>query len=220
MVASGPRERGPRSGMRERSVNRAASAEEDGGDDEAVLVAACSGSAEARAAFVDRFAPLVYAVLSRSRRSSNARELEDLFAMVFVALFDRDARRLRLWNRRCSAASWVRIAVTSVAVDRARRERGERRMEPASDWLEELASEDGAAIEALARAEDLARIDKALASLSVRDRELVRWLCIEERAPAEVAAELGVALGALYTRKNRALERLRRAYDALLGDGL
>lgn len=191
---------------------------ETSGEDEAALRGALAGDAGGRAAFVDRFAPLVYSVLANA--GVDERRLEDLFAAVFVALFDRDARRLRLWNGRCALASWIRLVTSSVLIDQLRRDRAERLVESASDWLDEVATDEPQAIERLAHMEDLARVGRALASLSESDQGLVKALCCDEREPGEVARELGIAIGALYTRKNRALERLRRAYDALVTVGL
>lgn len=186
--------------------------------DVAALREALAGNAGGRAAFVDRFAPLVYSVLANS--GVDEKRLEDLFAAVFVALFDRDARRLRLWNGRCALASWIRLVTSSVLIDQVRRDRAERFVEFASDWLDEVAADEPQAIERLAHMEDLARVSRALAALSESDRGLVKALCCDEREPGDVARELGIALGALYTRKNRAIERLRRAYDAILTEGL
>ncbi len=66
--------------------------------------------------------------------------------------------------------------------------------------------------EALVRAVELAALTEALMTLVESDRALLEALYVDERTPAEVAASLGIAPGTLYTRKNRALERLRDAF--------
>ena len=67
--------------------------------DRAALDLMLTGDRRARGAFVERFARLVYSVvgstLGRSRHGGDEDLSDEVFADVFVALFDRDARRLR-----------------------------------------------------------------------------------------------------------------------------
>ncbi|MBM4396895.1 MAG: sigma-70 family RNA polymerase sigma factor [Deltaproteobacteria bacterium] len=55
------------------------------------------------------------------------------------------------------------------------------------------------------------RVVGLLASLSERDRRLMELLYLDEMPPGTVAASLGMAAGALYVARHRALGRLRRA---------
>lgn len=188
-------------------------------DDQRYLESVLGGDRAARAGFVDRFARLVHAVIERTLRRhplphrwrEHEDQVEDLFAEVFLALFERDARRLRQWSGRCSLATWIRLVTASVVIDRVRRQGAEPRVEWGESSLEALASSEAPAPARIERAEELAAAFEALERLSARDRELLVWLLVEEQ-PADVVAErLGISLGALYTRKNRAIERLRRA---------
>lgn len=183
--------------------------------DRTALAPVLAGDLRARGDFVERFARLVYSVVRRtSSRHSGASEqdlVEELFAEVFVALFDRDARRLRLWSGGCTLSSWVRLITASVTVDRLRRRRAEIEVVPLDAFPEALAWEGEAAIDAIVHAEELAAVGLALQRLSETDRALLVALCVDELAPADLAARLGVAPGVVYTRKSRALERLRKA---------
>jgi len=188
--------------------------------DRVALATVLAGDRRARSLFVERFARLVYAVVGRTMRrgarGNDEERVEEAFAEVFVALFDRDARRLRQWTGACSLATWVRLVAASVAVDRVRRMRGDAQLAPLEAVSERLTWEEPTALEAIVRAEELAAVGVAMQALSESDRELLVALYVDQLTPGQIAAELGVAPGALYTRKNRALERLRRA---LLGDG-
>jgi RNA polymerase sigma-70 factor (ECF subfamily) len=66
----------------------------------------------------------------------------------------------------------------------------------------------------LRRAELRGRVRAALARLADGDREVLVLRHLEQLAPPEIAAVLGITEGAVYTRHLRALERLR----GLLGD--
>lgn len=184
---------------------------------------ACAGDARAR--FVERYASLVYAVITRTLKrgpaggsEERAAWIEDVFAEVFVALFDRDARRLRQWSGRCSLATWVRLVSASVSVDRLRRDAIERAQAAREAPPEALPSEGAAALDLIVRAEELAAVRRALGRLSEGDRALIELLYVEELAPGAAAERLRIAPGALYTRKNRALERLRAALAQERGD--
>lgn len=196
--------------MARREVTEASEIEAD----RAVVAAVLSGDRQAREAFVERFARLVFAVVGRTaahqRRRLDDDWIDEGFGEVFVALFDRDARRLRQWTGKCSLATWVRLVTTSVTLDRLRR--GAREAVSDQEGEVEPLSVGPGVEEVLVRAAELAAVTKALATLAPSDRQLLEALYVEEHTPGEVAARLGIAAGALYTRKNRALERLREAF--------
>lgn len=175
-----------------------------------------------RALFVERHARLVYAALQRVLGPSGLAAgpgrsdvVEDLFAQTFVAMFEDDARRLRQWDGRCSQATWISLVARSVAQDWVRAERRrERRLDRGADPLEVShafeTTDDRKDI-----ADDVLRLRAALATLPEADRALITALVMEDRPASAVAAELGLAPGAVYTRKSRALDKLRIAFDQI-----
>lgn len=172
---------------------------------------------------MERHARLVYAALSRAlvaaglgAERSRAELIEDLFAASFVAMFEDDARRLRLWDGRCSRESWVSLIAASVARDHLRAERRrEKRLVRDAD-LQAMADLTEIVDDREEKATARRRLGLALEALAEPDRALLTALVLEERAPGEVASTLGIAAGALYTRKSRALGRLRAAFDRVV----
>jgi RNA polymerase sigma factor (sigma-70 family) len=77
-------------------------------------------------------------------------------------------------------------------------------IEPISDPLQEIEEEPDY---------DLPRLRRARAQLSPDDNELLRLLFEDDLDRMEAAARLGVTPGNLSTKKSRALERLRAAWD-------
>lgn len=65
--------------------------------------------------------------------------------------------------------------------------------------------------EALARSEEVRRVQQALRELPENQQTVVRMRFQEERTFAEIAAELGLPLGTVLTRMRLALGRLERA---------
>lgn len=68
--------------------------------------------------------------------------------------------------------------------------------------------------EAAARSETERRLERALARLPVRDRELLLLVVVEQLSPSDVAEGLGLSAEALRKRLQRARERLAVAMEA------
>ncbi len=175
---------------------------------------------EAWETLVRRFASLVYSVIRASMRRHGAPDGEDLagdlFGAVFLALYERDYRRLRRWDGRCSLATWIRLVTGTVVVDELRRRRPEVGVPEPGDLVNEhrpplFAITHPPAAELLERADRIRAVRAALELLADGDRSLLERLFRDEVAPGQLAVELGVKPGAIYTRKNRALARLRAA---------
>lgn len=192
--------------------------------DQAGLVARCvEGEARAREEFLERYARLVYSVimriLPRTGGDERADVVEDLFGQAFAALFSDGARRLRQWDRKCSLPSWIRVVTASTVFDALRTSARQARfgLGGGAD-PDQLPAHVPTALEVVVRVEELGRLARALELLGPNDRDLVRMLFAENIAPGEVAERLGIPAGALYTRKNRALERLRAAFLGIDGE--
>jgi RNA polymerase sigma-70 factor (ECF subfamily) len=71
----------------------------------------------------------------------------------------------------------------------------------------------------LRRAELQARVRAALLQLGERDREMLILRYLEELAPQEIAAVLGISAGAVSMRHARALQQLRSVLGEALGEG-
>lgn len=196
----------------------------DSNDDRALIQRCFAHERRAWTTFVERFSRLIYSVVHETMRRHGAErsedEVDELFHTTFLALYDNNYRRLRQWSGRCSLASWVRLVTSSVVVDQLRRRRRTTPIETGGGTLDGpvpdyLVDDTPLTVELLVDAERAVRLRVALKALSPADRELLLLLYRDERTPAEVAALLDVRPGALYTRKNRALQRLREAVEGL-----
>lgn len=184
---------------------------------EGLLAARClSHDRDAWSALVKRFTPLIFSgvhhTLGRHHVPAETALVDDLFHQVFLALYDKDYKKLRQWSKRCSLASWVRLITSSVVVDALRRRRPESSLEEMLETTsvgETLSTSGDTALGLLERAEEVAQVRAAMARLGTADQELLSRLFVDEATAETVAQELGIRPGALYTRKNRALARLR-----------
>ena len=171
--------------------------------------------------FVERFSRYVYYLIRRTavryRAGIDDERIADLHNDVFVALLDDDCRRLRQFEGRngCSVRSWVRVIAIRMTLNDIERRRihislddriadssGFEVVEDGPDPLDHVMARD----EATRRA----RLAELAASLSPRDRLLLEMLLVQKLPAEAAAAALRISRGALYTRKTRLVQRLRR----------
>lgn len=179
---------------------------EDDQSDVALLVAAAAqGDEGAWGEIVDRFTPLLVAVVLRYRLSSG--ELQDVAQTVWLRLIEhlgelREPRALPMW------------LITTAKREALRSVRATTRMQPAdpqeAGWASRLVTEDDPDAE-LVRSERHAALLEGFALLSGRQRELLAMLSEDPPVPyAEISRRTGIPVGAIGPTRARALERLRR----------
>lgn len=190
--------------------------------DEELMTACIAGDRRAWAQFVERFSRYVWFIVRVTGQKYGVRFSEDACADLhndlFVALLEDDRRRLRHYTGRngCSVRSWIRIITVRRTIDALRRRRPELSIEadaeadgpnrltpvaPGPDALEHL----------LQREDEDRRGDVAalFARLPATDRQLIDLLYVQKVSVPEAAEVLGIRHGALYTRKNRIIHKLR-----------
>ena len=156
----------------------------------------------------DRYYAAIYAYL---RRRVGADEAEDLAAETFVRAF---RTRGRFDVARPSARPWLFGIATNLLLHHWRRER--RRLQAYArtgiDPVVSPADEIDERVDATAAGPVLAR---ALASLSVGERDVLLLHAWAELSDAEIAEALGTALGTVHSRLSRARHRIREALPAI-----
>ena len=186
-----------------------------------VLLAACiAGEPTALAAFVQRFELYVRHIVGRTvrRYTSNidSTVLDDLCQEVFVALFEKDRRRLRLFEGRngCPLRAWIRVIAMRTTVSRMRRWKNHSQLpsEDSDRGSMKMVDDGPDALQLLAAEDDQNRKAQLLnlaQCLSPEDRELIELIYVHEMSVPAITEKLRIRRGALYMRKNRALTRLR-----------
>jgi RNA polymerase sigma-70 factor, ECF subfamily len=179
-----------------------------GGDldgDAALVQAAKAGDATAFGELYERYRDAIYRFcLARTGTSHDA---EDLTSDVFVkALNSID----RYQDRGLPFAAFLYRIARNAAIDRSRTLK-----QPLSvdGLLQEPASKQNVELEALFAVEKSILMD-ALTKLKSEHRDVVVMRFIEGYSALEVAQLLGKTEGAIRTLQHRALERLRKEFDA------
>lgn len=185
-----------------------------------------AGDPETRAEFVREYGALVRfavaAVLRAREPSLLGEELEDLTQAVLLSFFERDCRRLKMYEGRnqASFATFVRVCATRQTLDHLRSLRRKPRLtgdderdEPGEGALSSAVDPAAGPEERAATSEALDHLRVAVADLPAREQLLVRLHFVEGLEAAEIAAVLGVTENAVHVLKSRVKAKLRSHVD-------
>ena len=185
-------------------------------EEQALLRRVLKGEQRAWVSFCQRYEHLILGcvlrVLRRYHVAFSSADLADLVAEVWVALLRDDRRKLRLYDHRRGyrLASWVGLIATNCTIDQLRQRSAE------TSYLEDLSCSDQLLAETecpdsgVERQETVERAHEALSQLSPEEREFIRCCYHDERTPADLARELGIAVNTVYSRKFKIREKLVR----------
>ena len=158
----------------------------------------------------DRYGRTVYAVALRVLGDSGA--AEEVTQDVFVRCW-RSIDRYR--PERGSLQSWLLAITHHRAIDELRGRRGQhRRREAPEAQLAALAADEPGLDDALLRGE----IRESLAALPPAQREVIELIFWGGLTRREAAARLGVPLGTVHTRLRLGMDKLRGAFEKIVGD--
>ena len=181
------------------------------------------GDERAWVSFCQRHESLIFScvlrVLRRYNAAFNAEDLADLVAEVWVTLLRDDKRKLRLYDpkRGYRLASWLGLLATNSTIDQLRL-RGE-----CACYLEDLSGAEQLLVDSsrpdngIEERESAQLARMALRQLTSEERQFVLSCFHEERDPAELASEMGIAINTVYSRKFKIREKLVRIVADLGG---
>jgi RNA polymerase sigma-70 factor (ECF subfamily) len=179
-------------------------------DDAAIVLAVQRGDIDAYATLFHRHHPAV--------RRACARRLRDLGEAdeVAQAAFVRALERIDRCGGYRRFGAWVQVIAQRLCIDAMRaRTRTTPHEQPVNGDIELGPNAPEDRVLELDRA---AALREALATLSPRQRDVVVARDLEERRPPEIAAALGLSLGAVDSLLLRARRRLAGAYRAAAGE--
>jgi RNA polymerase sigma-70 factor (ECF subfamily) len=168
-----------------------------------MMRAANRGDTEAYRAVLRSLAPMLRGLAKRgfARYGLGPEEVEDIVQETLLALH----LKRHTWDERQPLLPWVRAIARNKLFDSLRR-RGRHKEVPIDDFAPALALH---AEPAASAALDAGRM---LATLSARQRDIVRAISIEGASAAEVGRRLGMTEGAVRVALHRALRSLAAAF--------
>ena len=169
--------------------------------------------------FVARYSRVIHQqiryFLQAGAVSFQREDVEDFSHSVFLAFLQDDSRKLRYFEGKCSLTRWVRIVTTNVVIDQLRKGRPQVSLDAASSQgvclRDRLPDPRPGAEETLANAQSQSILKQALNKIRPEDRKLALLTYGMEMPVEEIAAVLRISKEAVYTRKHRLQEKLRKA---------
>lgn len=163
--------------------------------------------------FVDRFLGLIYHVIHHTSHLRSAplrpEDTEDLAAEILLQIIARDYAVLRQFRGNCSLATYLTVVARRICVHELARRAAARDVQSAGSGprLAEVETEDVPRASGL---ESLEEVQRLLARLPSREREVVRLHYIEGRTYEEISAELRIPVNSIGPILSRARKKLRQ----------
>jgi RNA polymerase sigma-70 factor (ECF subfamily) len=170
-----------------------------------------------RKELVERYERLIIScirnVLRRYGAEHSRADLEDLVNDVWVVLLRDDLRKLRQYRaeRGLRLASFIGLVATNLTIDHLRG----RRAEAAPLELIDVAGPVELPRDSLEDHQQSELARQAMTRLSSDERAFVVEVFQEERAPEELARELGLTVNTIYSRKVKIRQKLARIVATL-----
>lgn len=161
--------------------------------------------------FIQRYRGVVLG-LARGRLSLFGEAGEELWQETMAKLWQEDCRALRAWRGQGRFSTYLTVIVTHLALKR--RQQVNRRLEDGMEDLpEEPMLDEPSVDERLAQRQEHVGVQRAIKTLSARDRLLLALRFADERTPQEISGLLGQAPGTVRKALHDALGRLRRRLE-------
>jgi len=164
--------------------------------------------------FVDRFLGLIYHVIHHTAhlRSTPLRpeDIEDVAAEVLLQIIANDYAVLRQFRGQSSLASYLTVIARRICVHELARRVAAREVQPRDDGRSPAAVEPEEPRNAHLGLEKLEEVQRLLAKLPSRERQVVRLHYLEGRSYEEISTALGIPVNSIGPILSRARKKLRQ----------
>jgi RNA polymerase sigma-70 factor (ECF subfamily) len=162
--------------------------------------------------FVDRYLGLIYHVIHHTAHLRSQplqpEDTEDLAAEVLLQLVAGDYALLRQFRGHSSLATYLTVVARRICVhELARRVAAREVQPPAGKDLDAVEAEEPARAAGL---ESVEQVEKLLARLPAREREVVRLFYLEGRSYEEISTETNIPVNTIGAILSRARTKLRK----------
>ncbi|TNF52767.1 sigma-70 family RNA polymerase sigma factor [bacterium] len=179
---------------------------------ESELLKGCvSGEKESWSLFVKQYNKLIYHTIYKTLRvngqPTDPDDINDLFQEVFTSFCENNCKKLRAFDpqKGVKLSSWLRMITVRMTIDHLRKSKPVASLDALPVEPSQAGGQEG-----LLDEESLGLLREVVEQLSTKDKLLIELFYMKELPPEEIAQILKISVGALYTRKNRVLEKMRK----------
>ncbi|MCD4689970.1 RNA polymerase sigma factor [bacterium] len=174
-----------------------------------------AGDERAWEEFMERYRRLIFGAIHRVNGRYGAGwdgiEMEELFSDAIFKLLRQNARALAAWEERCKFETWIYRIVRNVCIDRLRRATRRGEIREVDEERPDPARQERVGADQRAVADLRLTLDQAIDEvLEPREALAVRLIYFEGHTYRDVAAGLGMSVGAVSGMVYRALAKLRQ----------
>jgi RNA polymerase sigma-70 factor (ECF subfamily) len=182
------------------------------------------GDAASWELFVGQYSGLIWSSIKKTCRTYNYQhsdeDAEDLFHSVFLSLIEDDFKKLRQYraDNSCSLGTWLTIIASRRTIDHMRSDRSRFYDDPVCegvDIFEMMPSDCKSPEHHLEEKQKTAMLRDAVMELPDQDRLIYRLLIEKGMSAEETARFMGMEVGAVYSRKNRIIGRLKKSFEGM-----
>ena len=179
--------------------------------DSELLNGCVSGNKESWSLFVKNYNKLIYHTIYKTLRVNGCfidpDDVNNLFQEVFASFCENNCKKLRMFDPKkgLKLSSWLRMITLRMTIDHLRKSKPEISL----DALPVEPSQAGAQEKVLDE-ESMDLLREVIEQLSTKDKLLIELFYLKELPPEEIAQILKISVGALYTRKNRVMGKMRK----------
>lgn len=159
----------------------------------------------------------IHKVTGRFPGCINSEDVREIYAMFLLSLNKREMHKLRTFDpkRGNKLSSWVGMLATNCAWDYLR----SAARQPQTTTLaaaEQVGCPGDGPFEDLLEKERWAVVNRILATFSVKDREFVRRFYMDGMSPEAIAADMGISVKTVYSKKHKIRCRLQKALEPVV----
>lgn len=171
-------------------------------------------------AFVERYTNLIYHTIHKAFKTYHSdylyQDLEDIHNGIFLSLMENGYKKLKQYKgiNGCSVSSWLMVVTTNFTLNYFKRQKPYVPLEDTTgnnmSVLENIPNPKAQPDEKLAEAEHGEILGELIKDLNANDRLFLKLYYDKELPPEEIAEIMNLTVSAIYSKKNRIREKLKK----------
>ncbi len=176
--------------------------------DENLVENVISGSIKHQKEFVEIAEKIIYGALSSFHQLDNS-DRDDLLQNIFLKLFEKNKRRMKMWNKKAKFSTYLYMITTNHALDYLQSKYFKQKLVNDNDANFDLVKNSQKPNES-SRLIDKMTIDMSREKLRPVEKQIVDLYYYDGYKEKEIAEKLKISINTVSSIKNRAIKKIRK----------